>query len=173
MAWCRQATSHYLSQCWPRSMSPYGVTRPQWIKKQSHWMMHCRYLSKKNMNVIQTQLYNCLLPPWGLFYCCTSMDMELHQMYTMICDYLSMSKYQTNSVNKRGPWRQQMGLCFWLCLYIQWGGGGVVVYGIFSCDQAALRTLLSVCLSVCHTFLTLFLSSYHPEFSGDITIERL
>ena len=28
MAWCCQATSHYLSQCWPRSMSPYGVTRP-------------------------------------------------------------------------------------------------------------------------------------------------
>ena len=27
MAWCRQATSHYLSQCWPRSLSPYGVTR--------------------------------------------------------------------------------------------------------------------------------------------------
>ena len=30
MAWCRQATSHYLSQCWPSSMSPYGVARPQW-----------------------------------------------------------------------------------------------------------------------------------------------
>ena len=29
MAWCHQATSHYLSQCWPRSLSPYGVTRPQ------------------------------------------------------------------------------------------------------------------------------------------------
>ena len=28
MVWCRQATSHYLNQCWPRSMSPYGVTRP-------------------------------------------------------------------------------------------------------------------------------------------------
>ena len=26
---CRQATSRYLSQCWPYSMSPYGVTRPQ------------------------------------------------------------------------------------------------------------------------------------------------
>ena len=26
-----QATSHYLSQCWPRSMSPYGVTRLQWV----------------------------------------------------------------------------------------------------------------------------------------------
>ena len=31
MAWWRQATSHYLSQCWPRSMSPYGVIRPQWV----------------------------------------------------------------------------------------------------------------------------------------------
>ena len=31
MAWCRQATSHYLSQCWPRFMSPYVATRPQWV----------------------------------------------------------------------------------------------------------------------------------------------
>ena len=30
MAWCRQAPTHYLSQCWPRSLLPYGVTRPQW-----------------------------------------------------------------------------------------------------------------------------------------------
>ena len=26
MAWCHQATSHYLSQCWSRSMLPYGIT---------------------------------------------------------------------------------------------------------------------------------------------------
>ena len=31
MARCRQATSHYLSQCWPRSLSLYCVTRPQWV----------------------------------------------------------------------------------------------------------------------------------------------
>ena len=31
MAWCRQATSHYLSQCWPRFLLTYGVTRPQWV----------------------------------------------------------------------------------------------------------------------------------------------
>ena len=29
MAWCRQATSHYLSWCWPRSMSPSSFTRWQ------------------------------------------------------------------------------------------------------------------------------------------------
>ena len=28
MAWCHQATSHYLSQCWLSSLSPYGVARP-------------------------------------------------------------------------------------------------------------------------------------------------
>ena len=32
MAWCHQATSHYLSQCWPRSTSPHGITRAQWVK---------------------------------------------------------------------------------------------------------------------------------------------
>ena len=31
MAWCRLATSHYLSQCWPRAMSTNGVTRPQLV----------------------------------------------------------------------------------------------------------------------------------------------
>ena len=31
MAWCHQATSHYLSQCRPRFLSPYDVTRPQWV----------------------------------------------------------------------------------------------------------------------------------------------
>ena len=56
MAWCCQATSHYLRQCWPRSMLlwnsffilstiivhrrslyffllPYGITRSQWVKR--------------------------------------------------------------------------------------------------------------------------------------------
>ena len=36
MAWCRQAPSHYLSPCWPRSLSPYGITRPQWVMPRSH-----------------------------------------------------------------------------------------------------------------------------------------
>ena len=32
MAWCHQATSHYLSQCWLSPLSPYGIARPQWVK---------------------------------------------------------------------------------------------------------------------------------------------
>ena len=38
MAWCRQATSHYLSQCWPSSMSPYGVVRLQWVNVKTSWL---------------------------------------------------------------------------------------------------------------------------------------
>ena len=30
MAWCSQATSNYLSQCWARSILPYGITRSHW-----------------------------------------------------------------------------------------------------------------------------------------------
>ena len=39
MAWCHQATSHHLSQCWPRFMSPCGITRPQWVELLCfHWV---------------------------------------------------------------------------------------------------------------------------------------
>ena len=31
MAWCRKTTRHYLNLWRPRSLSSYGVTRPQWV----------------------------------------------------------------------------------------------------------------------------------------------
>ena len=36
MAWCRQAPSHSLNQCWPTSPTPYGVTRPLWVNLLWH-----------------------------------------------------------------------------------------------------------------------------------------
>ena len=41
MAWCHQATSHYLSQCWPRSLSLYGVIRPQWVNSNLQLSTTC------------------------------------------------------------------------------------------------------------------------------------
>ena len=32
---CLTAQSHCLSQCWPRFMSPYVVTRPQWVNSMT------------------------------------------------------------------------------------------------------------------------------------------
>ena len=45
MAWCHQATSHYECQCWPNSMLPNEVTKPQWVKSlQLIWRSgNCRW----------------------------------------------------------------------------------------------------------------------------------
>ena len=38
MAWCHQATSHYLSQGWLSSLSHCGIARPKWVKQNySHF----------------------------------------------------------------------------------------------------------------------------------------
>ena len=42
ITWSPQATSHYLSQCWSRSMSPYGITRPQWVKARTR-ILHVKF----------------------------------------------------------------------------------------------------------------------------------
>ena len=42
MAWCCQAPSHYLSQCWHRSISPYEVTRLQGVKELKSCNLVCR-----------------------------------------------------------------------------------------------------------------------------------
>ena len=39
MAWCCLARSHYLSQCWSRSMLPYGINRPKSVKDKSTWFL--------------------------------------------------------------------------------------------------------------------------------------
>ena len=41
MPWCRQATSHYMSQCWSRFMLPYGVTSPQYVDSKLY--IHGKY----------------------------------------------------------------------------------------------------------------------------------
>ena len=59
MAWCRQATSHYLSQFWPRSLSPYGIIRPQWVKPPLKFK-HERIISS-HMKVWYMITYTCLI----------------------------------------------------------------------------------------------------------------
>ena len=74
MAWCHQATSHYLSQCWPRSLSPYGITRPQWVKKNNlcwsictlSWNTHlCRKFVNESFLAIGLTVSVVLYQPWA------------------------------------------------------------------------------------------------------------
>ena len=54
MVWCRQATSHYLIQCWPKSvssLSPKKLTRPRRVK--TIWdKLHCFKISCEFLNFL-------------------------------------------------------------------------------------------------------------------------
>ena len=74
--WRSQATGHYRGQCWPRSMLPYSITRPQWVKyhvwwwnllSQKHhqpwyWLYEMRMLSS-SLRVKLNNLW-CLIEEW-------------------------------------------------------------------------------------------------------------
>ena len=68
-AWCRQAKSHYLSQCWPRSILPHGTTRLQWVNLSTPLaisgsistpnieVLHCKALCMPTPNHIRPCIY--------------------------------------------------------------------------------------------------------------------
>ena len=46
VAWCCQATSHYMNQCWPRYISKCGITRLQWVNVLSeHFSEHLKTIN--------------------------------------------------------------------------------------------------------------------------------
>ena len=73
MAWCHEATSYYLSQCWPRSVSPYCVTGLQWVNILLHnhdndTIWHCKTWSI-GRHFVRYWFVACLAPshylnPW-------------------------------------------------------------------------------------------------------------
>ena len=76
MAWCRQTTSHYPSQCWPRSLSPYGIARPNEFKcgvtaMAGHFNTLVKCLEGLNSSFIWIlQIHNfCFIFPVSLKFC--------------------------------------------------------------------------------------------------------
>ena len=71
MAWCHQTSSHYLSQNWPKSVSLYGVTRPQWVKPWWWWHKHfsqgqCSFQMKVTLTLVKLlMLASCCIFHWG------------------------------------------------------------------------------------------------------------
>ena len=61
MAWCSQATNHYLNQCWPRSLLPYGVIGLQSVNKDFSFM--CWLFLKKN--IFTVSFFSIFLHSYG------------------------------------------------------------------------------------------------------------
>ena len=106
VAWCRQATSHYLSQCWPSSMSLYDVTRPQWVKCQRE----------------STCIFRCLVKQWCSNVSASERKREMfsawwrHQMETFSA--LLASLWGESAGNRRIPLTKASDVelwCFFMC----------------------------------------------------------
>ena len=57
MAWCHQAPSHYLNQCWPRSLLQCGITRPQWVNMNLHTVCALLWLDIYHLNPYRPRLH--------------------------------------------------------------------------------------------------------------------
>ena len=95
MAWCRQATSHYLSQCWPRFMSPYGVTRPQWVN-----LPYVVGLVQDCSNSIANTPSYCSL---ALSYQCVSWSETMYAYWQGACQMVRLPWCQWSNPEGYGP----------------------------------------------------------------------
>ena len=95
MAWCRQAASHYLSQCCPRSLSPYGVTRPQWVKLLPHYYD----LARRKLHSAVPLHRRLLISSFDIFF-----DVILHKNLNKLSSYWWRSCDFTTMICLRLNW---------------------------------------------------------------------
>ena len=81
MTWCHQATSHYAKHCWPRYMTSYVVTRPQWVELYCHLIV-IRHAKMNNNYLVSTVQKNSIIFHNGISLCLmrleTTMRISLH-----------------------------------------------------------------------------------------------
>ena len=136
MVWCHQATSHYLRPCWFRSVSPYDVTRPQWVNSLTPGRCGSNFGSVISEHTVQIKLIflrcflwcwaqlNAARPPWwtlmqAMAWCC-----QATRHYLTQCWISSMTSYGVT---------RDIELTHW---------GPVMPYGNRDLDQHWLRQWL-------------------------------
>ena len=106
MTWCHQATSHYLSQCSPRSLLPYVITRPQWFN-----FLYSE-LSRLDNIYIYSQNSHCIFGSfgWSVAQCCSKkishLDLNLghiHNLVTHLSFYAVDFKAGMHLINSSPP----------------------------------------------------------------------
>ena len=116
MAWCHQVTSHYLSQCWTRSMSPYGITRPQWVNRCINCCICCETGFCATFQVMVGQSTHITTVQATIFH--------VNQQYVMT--YCNQSYWHTHELDPCCSWSDFIYFCS------KWN------FGFFShCSQGA------------------------------------
>ena len=134
MAWCCQATSHYRSQCWSRSLSPYGVTRPQWVdlSRQGdlfmHWWNGSRLVHMMTCHLSGTKT----LPELSIAQC--QLDPQ-EQISASRCSRITFWEIASRDQSMYAPSQWEMSLhcndiSHWLGAYLDWS---LIFWKIFSC----------------------------------------
>ena len=93
MDWCRQAISHYLSQYWPRSMSPFAVT-------SQNVLMYLYLAIVPNVKIVKSWHGHTFLitqTQTGVYSTYKHIHLETsHQ--DCIAKYKHIEKYQTHTI---------------------------------------------------------------------------
>ena len=96
MAWCRQATGHYLNQCWWRSSTPYMIVRPQWVQLCSWPHFHIKQWGDITVwyhNVLYGVMNVCAISNLYTSYMNVSFFMQCRKDTKYICIMLSCVIY--------------------------------------------------------------------------------
>ena len=96
MAWCCQGTSYYLSQCWPRSMSPCGIAGPQCV----HGLWAPRFSCSSHPKTYWQKEYFALTFsnefPWKKII---MFSFKFHRRFSLKVQWWYVNKYGTQDLN--------------------------------------------------------------------------
>ena len=132
MAWCRQATSHYLRQCWPRFMLPNGITRLQWVNIHKDWCAVLTQIHILQFNSIPSQLFFS-----GLIYIPDVCNLDPNTVKKTILyprAVISYGEILTSPIQRSLSWLPQMNhmehveSTEWtgaVCMCTGWGSGTI------------------------------------------------
>ena len=160
MAYCLMAPSHYLCQCWFIIKVFYGI--------------HLRAIT---LEMLPALVSVCLCLQAGREWVagegghaggvCHQSERSLQGgLLTLTQGTPEGTQRHWESmrrVSSHWPWANSNGRGSKSSLAFHNRNSVTVVCILTAIKQLALRTLLSVCLSVCYSFFTMFLSSYHHE----------
>ena len=113
MAWCRQATSHYLNQCWPRSLSLYGVTKGEsdnegpWLNRDWKWIFIIQMVKKIWAAVTEfsqetENFHPCVTRLQRVNPCCAEFILENIKIHLYFPSFLNTEETQVVEILRHG-----------------------------------------------------------------------